>query len=150
MKPRSAFIFGLLLLIMVCVLSACGGDTKGNDSTAKTPTATTAQEVHIAMGEMYFKSPVTTFKVGQLYRFVLVNEGKDTHEFTIAPARKEGQTEKDLDAVALLDADQLQPGQTTTREFTFKQPAPKGTLEIECSYPGHYEHGMHIPIVVEQ
>jgi uncharacterized cupredoxin-like copper-binding protein len=42
------------------------------------------------MGEMYFKPTLTTFKVGQPYKFVLVNEGEVPHEFTIAPPRKVG------------------------------------------------------------
>jgi uncharacterized cupredoxin-like copper-binding protein len=102
------------------------------------------------MGEMYFKPAITTFKVGQPYKFILVNEGKQPHEFTIAPPRKAGQTEKDEDAASLLDVDQLAGGQTKTLDpFTFKQAAPAGTLEFECSYPGHYEMGMHTSIVVE-
>jgi uncharacterized cupredoxin-like copper-binding protein len=102
------------------------------------------------MGEMYFKTPITTFKVGQLYKFVLVNEGKAIHEFVIAPPRKGNEDHEDLDKLALLHADQLSAGQSTTIDYTFKQPAPAGTLEIECSYPGHYEEGMHMPIVVEK
>jgi uncharacterized cupredoxin-like copper-binding protein len=102
------------------------------------------------MGEMYVKPAITTFKVGQPYKFVLVNEGQAPHEFTIAPTRKGSQNEKDLDAQSLLDADQLVAGQSRTIDFTFKNPAPAGTLEIECSYPGHYDGGMHVAIVVEQ
>lgn len=103
------------------------------------------------MGEMYFKPTLTTFKVGQPYKFVLVNEGKVPHEFTIAPPRKVGQDEKDEDATSLLDVDQLKGGQSRTLDvFTFTKPAPAGLLEFECSYPGHYEGGMHTSIVVEQ
>ncbi len=102
------------------------------------------------MGELYFKTPITTFKAGQPYKFVLLNEGKAPHEFTIAPTSKAGQDHEHLDALSLLHEDQLAAGQSKTVDFTFKQPAPAGTLEIECSYPGHYEEGMHMPIVVEK
>ncbi len=96
MQRLRAFIFCLLLLTLTSVLSACGGNTGESSSNTTTPTiaptttapATTAsQEVRVVMGEMYFKTPITTFKVGQLYKFVLVNEGKAIHEFVIAPPR---------------------------------------------------------------
>jgi uncharacterized cupredoxin-like copper-binding protein len=101
------------------------------------------------MGEMYIKSPITTFKVGQPYKLVLTNEGKAIHEFVIAPSHKAHQSHEDLDKIALLHEDELGAGQSKTVDFTFKQPAPAGTLEFECSYPGHYEQGMYTPIVVE-
>ena len=163
MKRLLLSLCGLLLLL---VLAACGGDSGSttnatgggtNGSTAATSSGGSAdsgtktpQEVRVPMGEMYFKPSITTFKVGQPYKFVLTNEGKVPHEFTIAPPRKSGQTEKDEDAKSLVDTDQLAGGQSRTINYTFKEPAPAGTLEIECSYPGHYEGGMHVPIVVEQ
>jgi len=144
MKRLHAFIFCLLLLSLTSLLGACGGTTGGSGST------TAPQEVRIAMGEMYIKSPITTFKVGQPYKFVIVNEGQAVHEFVIAPKRQAVQAHEDLDKVAILHEDDFGPGQSRTVNFTFKQPAPAGTLEFECSYPGHYEQGMHIPITVEQ
>ena len=153
MKQLRAFIFCLLLTLTSLLLGACGGNT-GESSinttrhTTTAPTTTAPQEVRVAMGEMYIKSPITTFKVGQPYKFVLINEGKAIHEFVIAPPRKPGQDHEDLDKVALLHEDEFSAGQSKTVDFTFKQPAPAGTLEMECSYPGHYEEGMHIPIVV--
>jgi uncharacterized cupredoxin-like copper-binding protein len=138
----------LLLSLLLLVLAACGSSEPTTTST--TSEAKTPQEVRVVMGEMYFKPATTTFKVGQPYKFVLVNEGKNPHEFTIAPPRKAGQTETDLDKLSLLDTDNLDGGQTKTLEvFTFKDAAPAGTLEFECSYPGHYEGGMHMSIVVE-
>ena len=144
MKSVRLVICMLRLLLGIFALSACGGSSSsasGSDG---------VQEVHITMGEMYFKPDMTTFKVGKTYRFVLVNEGHVKHEFTIAPPKKAGQGEKDLDKLSLLDTDDLEAGKTQTVDFTFKDAAPAGTLEFECSYPGHYEGGMHTPIVVEQ
>ncbi|GCE27842.1 hypothetical protein KDA_33260 [Dictyobacter alpinus] len=153
---RLQFWTSILFLLLVGTLSACGGDsgsTASNTSGTNSSNASTSkdpQEVRIVMGEMYFKLPFTTFKVGQPYKFIIVNEGKNPHEFTIAPPRKAGQNEKDEDTASLLDADQIAGGQSKTLDvFTFKKPAPAGTLEIECSYSGHYEGGMHTPIVVE-
>jgi uncharacterized cupredoxin-like copper-binding protein len=169
MMKRAYLLLSLALLLSgLFVLSACGGDSgssasstnntnSGNSSNSSnnansgnsSNSSTEPQEVRVVMGEMYFKPAMTTFKVGKAYRFVLVNEGKVEHEFTIAPPRKAGQTEKDEDAASLLDTDGLKPGQTRNVDFTFKKAAPAGTYEFECSYPGHYEGGMHVGIVVE-
>ena len=145
MKQLRAFIFGFLLLGLAFLLGACGGNSGSTTTTA----AVAPQEVHITMGEMYVKSNITTFKVGQPYKLVVTNEGKVLHEFVIAPTRKPGEAHEDLDKVALVHKDDVGSGQSITIDFTFKQAAPAGTLEMECSYPGHYEKGMHIPIVVQ-
>jgi uncharacterized cupredoxin-like copper-binding protein len=149
-KQLRAFIFCLLLLTLASLLGACGESTGGSSSTTATHSTTAPQEVKVVMGEMYFKPSITTFKVGQPYKFVLVNEGKAVHEFVITPTRKPGEDHEDVDKVAILHADELSSGQNTTIDFTFKQPAPAGTLEFECNYPGHYEKGMRMPIVVEK
>lgn len=155
MKWLRAFIFCLFLLPLVSLLSACGENAGGSGSTPTTPSPTTSsateasQEVRIVMGEMYFKTPVTTFKVGQSYKLVLLNEGKVPHEFAITPTRKADEDHANLDAHSLLHEDKLGAGQSRTVDFTFKQAAPAGTLEFECSYPGHYGDGMHVAIVVE-
>ena len=148
-----AFPF-LALSLLTVILVACGGSEPATTTTSEGTSVRNGtndpQEVRVVMDEMYFKSTLTTFKVGQPYKFVLVNEGKVPHEFTIAPPRKAGQGEKDEDTASLLDVDQLAGGQSRTLDvFTFKKPAPTGTLEFECSYPGHYEDGMHTPIIVE-
>lgn len=179
MKRFQVLACTLLLFCSMLALSACGGGASNgtNDSTSSNASASSSganstngntnasssgtnssssgtsssspQEVKVVMGEMYFKPAMTTFKVGQPYQFVVVNEGKVEHEFTIAPPRKTGQTEKNEDAESLTDNDDIKPGQTITVNLTFKQAYPAGKLEIECSYPGHYEMGMHAPIVVE-
>jgi len=143
MKKLSAFLLCLFLFASVSALSACGGDATTSDPTVP-------QVVRIPMGEMYFKPATTTFKVGQHYKLELVNEGAIIHEFVITNVRKAGQSREDLDNEALYHADQINPGQSMTVDFTFKQPAPASTLEFECAYPGHYEQGMHTPIVVQQ
>jgi len=145
MKKLSAFLFCLFLVALVSALSACGGD-----SASTTSDLTVSKVVHIPMGEMYFKPDITTFKVGQHYKLELVNQGSVIHEFVITYVRKQGQSREDLTNEALYHADQINPGQSMTVDFTFKQPAPAGTLEFECAYPGHYEAGMHTPIVVQQ
>lgn len=153
MVTRLRMAVRALLLLTPVALAGCGsgGEPAGE---AAAPVASMgadgAQEVRVEMGEFYFKPQTTTFKAGQKYRFVLGNVGTSPHEFTIAPPRKEGQDEEDLDAMSLIDVDQLKAGETRPVDFTFKDAAPAGTLEFECSYPGHYENGMKVAIVVEQ
>ncbi len=49
---------------------------------------------------------------------------------------------------AVVDMHGIQPGQTFMFNYTFTQPAPAVGMTIKCSYPGHYEQGMHIDITV--
>jgi uncharacterized cupredoxin-like copper-binding protein len=96
---------------------------------------------------MYIQSDVTSFKVGTPYHFVVKNEGNVMHEFTIAK-KVPGGNQDSRDAASVKDVDNIEPGQTITFDFTFKEPAPPVGMELECSYPGHYEKGMHIDIAV--
>jgi len=97
---------------------------------------------------MYIKSDVSSFTVGTPYHFVVKNEGKQLHEFTIAK-KVPGGNQDSRDAASVKDVDNIQGGQTVTFDFTFKDPAPSVGMEFECSYPGHYEMGMHMDITVK-
>ncbi|MGH2349717.1 MAG: hypothetical protein ACRDFT_09665 [bacterium] len=57
--------------------------------------------------------------------------------------------EIDKTALAEIEEDDLPPGATKTLEYTFTKPAPAGQLEFACHVEGHYEAGMHEPIVVK-
>src|SRR5581483_11384135 len=116
---------------------------------ASTPTSSaSAQTVNVLLGEMYVKSNMSDFTVGTPYHFVVKNEGKQLHEFTIA-SKVPGGNQDSRDAASVKDVDNIQPGQTITFDFTFTKPAPAVGMEFECSYPGHYEMGMHMDITVK-
>lgn len=148
----------LALVLLLGVLSACGGSTSGSSgSTTASPQSSSQSsssqqsqlsQVHVTLTEMHIDSDVTTFTHGVRYHFLIHNAGQVVHEFTISKVIKNG-SEKDRDAASLQDMDQTEPGQTQTLDFTFPSAGPAGTLEFECSYPGHYEMGMHTPIVVQ-
>ncbi|TMC20234.1 MAG: hypothetical protein E6J34_13160 [Chloroflexi bacterium] len=142
----------ILLLLGSLVLVACGGTENPattNPTTSSTQSSgSSAQTVNVLLGEMYVKSDVTSFKVGTPYHFVVKNEGKVVHEFTIAKKVIEG-NEKARDAASLKDVDNIASGQTTSFDYAFKEPAPAAGMEFECSYPGHYEMGMHTDITVK-
>jgi uncharacterized cupredoxin-like copper-binding protein len=51
-------------------------------------------------------------------------------------------------ALLVVEADELQPGDTVTVDYTFPDSATDDQLEIACHTPGHYEAGMKAPITV--
>lgn len=141
LMPRRMLAALLLALFSAAILSACG---------PKPP-----QEVQITLTEFTIESTMTTFKVGQPYRFVVTNAGTIEHEFMIMPPLAEGgmgmeMHELDEMALAMIPEEDLPPGATVTLDFTFEEPASVGELEFACHVPGHYEAGMKLPIVVER
>ncbi len=144
---RMAVILGLALLT-----SACGSR----------PTA--AQVVPVELTEFAIHSPISTFKVGTPYRFVISNPGAINHEFVLLAEGEEHHMQAegehghdDAGAHAGEHADagmgnmlhvgesQLTPGATVTIEHTFTQP---GEYEFGCYLPGHYAAGMFTKISV--
>ena len=132
-----AIVFGLAALFF----TACGGT--GSNGTV---------DVTVSLSEFKIESSINTFKVGVPYHFKITNNGTITHEFMIAPVPQQETSGASQTPVplAMVDGSQLQPGQTATLDYTFTQPAKAGTLEFACHLPGHYEAGMHTPIVVTQ
>lgn len=146
-------IVSILCIVGCIVLAACGDSHGQSSNSSPSPTSTqssgsAAQTVNVLLGEMYIKSDMTNFKVGTPYHFVVKNEGQVLHEFTIAK-KVPGGNQDTRDAASVKDIDNIQSGQTTSFDFTFKEPAPAAGMEIECSYPGHYEQGMHMDISVQ-
>jgi uncharacterized cupredoxin-like copper-binding protein len=164
------WLIGALLLVLGgVVLAACGGSESQSSSSSSSGSSSTssdsqkassqgessgtpssgsgAQTVTILEGDMSIKSDMTSFKVGTPYHFVVKNEGKVVHEFTIAK-KVPGGNQDARDAASVKDVDNIAPGQTSRFDFTFQDPAPAVGMELECSYPGHYEMGMHLDITV--
>lgn len=161
---------GVLRAIAVLAMlgaAACGGSgDNGNTSaadegvTATTETATTASAgasskpvtVDITASEFSFDSPMTTFKVGVPYHFVVHNTGDKEHEFMIVKPIAAGAMDMeamDEMAVGHIEEDDLQAGDTASVDVTFDKPYPAGTLEFACHIEDHYQEGMVLPIVVE-
>ena len=122
------------IVIFSMLIAACGA----SGGSAK------PVEVKVTLTEFKYETSLTTFTVGTPYRFVVTNAGSVAHELLVmAPGGKED------DALFKIAETDLQPGATKTVEYTFKAPAAEGTLEMACYIPGHYEAGMHTPIVVK-
>lgn len=134
------------------------------------PTSTpTPETVTVTLTDFKIEASTTTFEVGKTYRFVVTNEGTLNHEFMILPPTEDtsmmateegmnmGDEGMDMDqmheialVVVVIEEDQLPPGTTQTVEFTFKDPAGSGELEMACHTPGHYDAGMKESITVTE
>jgi uncharacterized cupredoxin-like copper-binding protein len=142
---RSTRRFALIASVMILaaiVLVACGGGT-----------ASSNQPVDVTVTETEFKieASMTTFQVGVPYHFIVTNNGTVNHEFDIMPPEPADtpETQVQAEALARLTQEKLPPGTTATLDYTFTQAYPAGSLEFACHVPGHYDAGMHTPIIVK-
>lgn len=145
--------------ILLCALLAWAGATDAARA------ATARQRVEIQMKEFAFVPSTVTLKAGVPAEVRLVNRGVVEHEWMVheakgmtgmhsekmhkelearsyfkgLPVQVEGQAKrvermgKDVVMVTLA------PGQSVTLRFT---PRKRGTFEMGCYLPGHYEAGM--------
>lgn len=101
--------------------------------------------IEIAMTDaMRFTPSKLQLREGETVRFVVVNRGRQPHEFVIG-------TRKVLDAHAALrrrfpqmehdepNSVRVAPGRRKTLAWTFNRP---GEFAFACLLPGHYEAGM--------
>ena len=132
--------------------TAAGGITVPSTQPATAVTDSSgAVVVDIDAGDYFFKSSLTTFKVGVPYHFVVHNTGTETHEFMVGePIAAGAMTMEMMDglAVAHIEENDLKVQQTATVDVTFSKPYPAGMIELSCHVRNHYEKGMHLPIVV--
>jgi uncharacterized cupredoxin-like copper-binding protein len=124
---------GGLLLVLLGVISGCGADAvrTGGDE----------EQVHVRMGEYFFESSQREFVAGRAYRFVLVNEGAEPHEWAVVP---HGDADESR-VLTEVEEEDLPPGATVTHTFTFPEP---GEYDFACFLPGHYQNGMVLPVRV--
>lgn len=137
MKLR--LISGMVLLLLIGMLAACGG------TSAKNP-----NQVHVTLADFTIRADQTTFTPGISYHFVVTNTGQTSHEFMIMPPMAGQMPMGQMDHMALyhLDERQLPAGASQSFDYTFPQLAAQQSLEFACHLLGHYEAGMHLPIAV--
>ncbi len=134
---------------------------------------TDAIPVTINIGEMYFQlegqdqNAAISLEAGQTYDFLLKNLGKVLHEvqFGRDPNMESGTPHdytsflfEGAEVVSVVDKLEvissglievkMQPGQEMHIQVTLPETS-KGDWEIGCFQPGHYEAGMHAPIIVK-
>ena len=135
---RRIFVGVVLAVAVVATMTACG--------------PAQPEKVEVTLTEFGVESPVTTFKVGQPYQFVITNTGAINHEFVIMRPLEEGEMNMVghgmEEALVEVKDEELPPGATVTVEYTFTESMTLGNLEYACHVTGHYAAGMKMPITV--
>jgi plastocyanin len=135
----------LLIILVVVALVAVGGYMfmRGRGTTPSTnqvettngttqTSMTVAQSLTVEASEFAF-SAVPTWQAGQPVSLTLTNTGKMPHDFVI-------------DEIAGARTEIIQPGETTTIEFT---PTAAGTFTYYCSVGNHRAQGMEGTVTVQ-
>jgi uncharacterized cupredoxin-like copper-binding protein len=141
---RLAPIFSLMAIAMFA-LAACGGSA-GASSGSSQPV-----NVQVTLTDFKIVSSVTTFSSSVSYHFTVTNKGSVAHQMLIMPPEPDTISADQATSMSLagIGGQGMAPGTTKTFDYTFTKPAPAGTLEFACHLPGHYDAGMHTPIVVQ-
>lgn len=114
-----------------------------------------SRTVKIAMVEngnkLLFEPALVEVKRGEQIRFVLNNDGSDSHEFvlaTIAENRKHAEVMKKYPDMEHDDpnAKRLTPFKSGELLWRFTK---RGEFEFACLIPGHLEAGMHGKVIVK-
>jgi uncharacterized cupredoxin-like copper-binding protein len=130
--------------------------------------ASTGTDIKWSMTDYAFKPQQTKLKVGVPVKITVTNDGKEEHEFYVYETPKTEPKDWEEHAITntfFKDTGEvkvyangvkvaghsmfefvLQTGQNLRLEFT---PTRKGTYQIGCHLPGHYENGMKGVLVVE-
>jgi uncharacterized cupredoxin-like copper-binding protein len=109
----------------------------------------TARVVKVIMREdgkkMLFEPAYISVHKGEQIRFVLNNDGTESHEFvlaTVAENRKHAQLMKEHQHMEHDDPNAKRLTPFTEAEIVWKF-TRRGTFEYACLIPGHHEAGMH-------
>ena len=147
-----------VIIFVALFLAACGSSAPATQAAPATSSAAqsgstasgSGTEVDVTLADNTINSSLTTFKAGESYRFVIVNNGNHAHNFNIAPPESvSGSLDASFQqALLTVTQDKLPVGGGTTVEFTFPDSALGKQLEFSCLIPRHYEDGMRLPITV--
>jgi uncharacterized cupredoxin-like copper-binding protein len=136
----------LLLMVLAVLLPACGGGRSGVPDQASTE-GEAPRTVNVTMRDDFIYEPARLeVTEGETIEFVVVNEGKNTHEFLVGDDKKQREYEQTMrqgghDEHAMeVTGVRVEPG--GERSFVFKVPKAAGKLLFGCHEPGHYEGGM--------
>jgi uncharacterized cupredoxin-like copper-binding protein len=132
-----------LALLLLCVLLA-GCSTNSGHSVVR--------QVQISEDDFHIRSSLTVFEAGIPYHFVIKNDGRMSHEFMITPltlSTMNGMSMSDMDQLSLADVVEIAPGQTRELDYTFPRSTAGTHLQFACHYPGHYESGMSLNVLVQ-
>src|ERR1017187_9737800 len=148
---KRSILFGLLLILCIAALSACGsssntsnsGSTSNSNtihSATNTPSAVKRQVVLVTLVDYKILPAITTFHVGEPYQFVVTNKGKVDHMFMIAPPMSDSMMMSNMYGSALAYLIDVAPGQTLPLNYTFTKPSSH--LEFASHFSGHGFSGL--------
>ena len=123
----------------------------GEPGDPKQPTRVVKMTMREDGKKMLFEPAYITVHKGEQIRFVLMNDGTESHEFvlaTVAENRKHAQLMKGHRHMEHADPNAKRLTPFTEGEIVWKF-TRRGTFEYACLIPGHYEAGMHGTIDVK-
>jgi uncharacterized cupredoxin-like copper-binding protein len=152
----------VMLLGASLILAACGGGEDEEKAAAAPPPGGLAvgyvgypedvgRTVEVtATDEMEYEPDSISVTQGETIRFVVTNEGKLPHEFSLGDDAGQAEHEQEMAGGAMVHdhpfSVYLAPGETGELVWTF---ANAGTFSYACHVPGHFDAGMEAPLVVE-
>lgn len=101
--------------------------------------------------KMFFEPARIEVRRGEQIRFMLQNDGIESHEFvlaTVAENRKHGELMKKYPDMEHDDPNAKRVLEYMDGELLWKF-TKRGEFEFACLIPGHYEAGMHGKIIVK-
>ena len=116
-----------------------------------------ARTIHVLMRDdgneqnMRFEPALITVRKGEQIRFLLENDGTESHEFmlaTVAENRKHAQLMKKFPEMEHDDPNAKRLAMSERGELLWRF-TKAGQFEFACLIPGHYEAGMHGKIIVK-
>ena len=158
MKPN-AITGALALCLLAAPALADGKHAGGHGDDHAMGRSGDAQDVtrtvEVAMlepetGGMAFTPGEMRFEAGETVRFVIRNEGEFDHEFTFNTEDEIVEHKALMERFPEMEHDEpnavtLAPGETGEIVWTFSE---AGSFEFACLIPGHYDLGMHGPLLV--
>jgi uncharacterized cupredoxin-like copper-binding protein len=145
----------IALALMAMPLTVAGHDAEhfsaGQPGNPKRP----ARTIEVTMREdgkkMLFEPAHITVRKGEQVRFVLYNDGTESHEFvlaTVAENRKHAELMKKFPHMEHDDPNAKRLTPFAKGELVWKF-TKRGSFEFACLIPGHLEAGMHGTIDVK-
>ena len=129
-------MFGLLALLFIATLTACGGG--GEEAPAGGEGVSGPTELTFVGIDIAYDITEATAAANEPIRVTFRNEGTLEHNWLIIGTDAAPEAATEADALQGTDMGVLQPGEESTIEFTL----PAGTYTYVCTIPGHAAAGM--------
>lgn len=122
----------------------------GKAAQASRTIAVSMRETHD--GAMVFEPSRIEVGAGETVRLAITNDGETAHEFVMDGMDEIQEHKALMEKFPEMEHDdpnavRLQPGESGEIVWTFGK---SGEFEFACLIPGHYESGMHGPLVVSK